>query len=46
MSFGERIFLMRYISEERRRIAAARMHYLSEALWCIALVLLGAGTRP
>lgn len=30
-------------AENRRRFAAARMHYLREAAWCLLLVALGAG---
>ncbi len=43
MKLGARIWRWRYESEDRRRLAAARQHYLSEAAWCLALVALGAG---
>lgn len=33
----------RYAAEEHRRLAAAKMHYLAEAGWCLLLVALGAG---
>ena len=47
MTIAERIFLMRYISEDRRRLAAARQHYLREAAWCLVLVALRiTGGRP
>lgn len=43
MTLGARVWTWRYAAEDRRRIAAARQHYLREAAWCVVLVLLGAG---
>lgn len=43
MTLGARLWVWRYAAEDRRRLAAARQHYLAEAMWCLILVVLGAG---
>jgi len=43
VTVAERIWTWRYAAEDRRRLAAARQHYLTEAAWCLLLVVLGAG---
>lgn len=43
MTLAARIWTWRYVAEDRRRLAAACMHYLGEAEWCVLLALICAG---
>lgn len=46
MTLGARLWVCRYAAEDRRRLAAARQHYFTVAMWCLLLVVLGAGRHP